>query len=82
LIKLHGVNDAEFALLVSDRWQELGLGTYLLKLLLSIGGQEGIENIIGQMLPDNQLMQRICRKLGFALRDDEFAELVEAKIEL
>jgi acetyltransferase len=82
LIKLHGVNDAEFALVVSDRWQEHGLGMHFLKLLLSIGRQEGIENIIGQMLPDNQAMQRICRKLGFAMRYDEFAELVEAKIKL
>jgi acetyltransferase len=82
LIKLHGVNDAEFALVVSDRWQEHGLGTHFLKLLLSIGRQEGIENIIGQVLPDNQAMQRICRNLGFAMRYDEFAELVEAKIKL
>jgi acetyltransferase len=82
LIKVHGVNDAEFAIVVSDQWQGHGLGTHFMKLLLDIGRQEGLENIIGQILPDNQAMQRICKKLGFVLRYDDFAGLVEAKIKL
>jgi acetyltransferase len=53
-----------------------------MRLLLDVGRQEGVENIIGQILPDNQAMQRICKKLGFVLRYDEFAELVEAKVKL
>jgi acetyltransferase len=82
LIKVHGINDAEFAIVVSDRWQGHGLGTHLLKLLLDIGRQEGVEHIIGQVLPDNHAMQHVCKKLGFAMSYDEFADLVEAKIKL
>jgi acetyltransferase len=82
LIKVHVVNDAEFAIVVSDRWQGHGLGMRFLKLLLDIGRQEGVEHIFGQMLPDNHAMQHVCKKLGFAMSYDEFEELVEAKIKV
>jgi acetyltransferase len=82
LIKVHGVNDAEFAIVLSDQWQGHGLGSHFLKLLLEIGRQEGSEHVIGQMLPDNYAMQRICKKLGFAMSYDRLGEVVEAKIKL
>jgi acetyltransferase len=82
LIKVHGVNDAEFAIVLSDQWQGHGLGSHFLKLLLEIGRQEGNEHVIGQMLPDNFAMQRICKKLGFAMSYDRLGEVVEAKIKL
>jgi acetyltransferase len=82
LIKVHDVNEAEFAIVVSDQWQGHGLGTHFMKLLLDIGRQEGVEYIIGQVLSDNQAMQQICKKLGFAMRYDSFAEVMEAKIKL
>jgi GNAT superfamily N-acetyltransferase len=76
-------NDAVLnAIVVSDRWQGHGLGTHLLKLLLDIGRQEGVEHIVGQVLPDNHAMQHVCKKLGFAMSYDEFPDLVEAKIKL
>ena len=37
LSKVHGLNEGEFALLVSDRWQKQGLGTELLKRLVQSG---------------------------------------------
>ena len=82
LIKVHGVNEAEFAIVISDQWQGQGLGTYLLKLLLDIGRQEGLERIIGHILPDNYGMQRVCKKLGFALNYDNFADDMKAEITL
>jgi acetyltransferase len=82
LIKVHGANEAEFAIVVSDACQGQGLGTHLLKLLLEIGRQEGIELIFGHILPDNYAMQRVCKTLGFAVNFDSFAEVVEAKIRL
>jgi len=86
LIKVHGLNEAEFAILISDQWQGQGLGTYLLKLLLDIGRQEGLERIIGYILPDNYGMQKVCTKLGFALgfalNYDDFADDIKAEITL
>jgi acetyltransferase len=82
LIKVHGVNESEFAIVISDQWQGQGLGTYLLKLLLDIGRKEGLERIIGHILPDNYGMQRVCKKLGFALNYDDFADDMKAEITL
>ena len=80
LIKVHGVNEGEFAIVISDHWQGQGLGTYLLKLLLDIGRQEGLECIVGHILPDNYGMQKVCKKLGFALRYDDYADDMKAEI--
>ena len=40
LSKLHGINEAEFALLVSDSYQRQGLGTELLERLIQVGQDE------------------------------------------
>jgi acetyltransferase len=65
LSKLHGVNEAEFAVLVSDDWHGLGLGTELLRQLVQIGRDEKLGRIVGQILSENHAMQHICKKLGF-----------------
>ncbi|MDX2242938.1 MAG: bifunctional acetate--CoA ligase family protein/GNAT family N-acetyltransferase [Leptolyngbyaceae cyanobacterium bins.302] len=81
LSKLHGTNEAEFALLVSDRYQCQGLGTELLKRLLQVGHDEQLERIYAEILVDNSAMQRVCEKLGFSLRSIE-ADVMKATIEL
>src|SRR5271165_2588325 len=82
LIKLHDVNDAEYAIILSDRWQGHGLGSHFMKLLLEIGRQEGVEHIFGQILRENQAMQRVCKQLGFAVRYNDAIDAMEAKIKL
>jgi len=67
LIKLHGTNEAEFALTVSDQWQGHGLGTELLKRLVQTGREEHLDRITATMLTDNLEMQRVARKAGFTL---------------
>jgi acetyltransferase len=71
LSKQHGSSDAEFAVLVNDRWQRLGLGHELLNQLIEVGRAEKLDRIFGQILTDNQAMQRICKKLGFKITADE-----------
>jgi acetyltransferase len=70
LTRLRGLNEAEFAIVVSDRWHGLGLGTELLKLLVQIGREEKLERIIGHILPDNREMQHVCRSVGFRLHHE------------
>jgi acetyltransferase len=62
---LHGANEAEFALLISDRWQKQGLGTELLKRLVQIGRDEKLERITAIIMADNHPMQHVSRKVGF-----------------
>jgi acetyltransferase len=68
LRKLRGVNEAEVAIIVSDRWQRHGLGTELLRRLLHVGRAEGLDRLTGLMLSENRAMQRMCRQLGFRLQ--------------
>ena len=82
LIKSYGVNEAEFAMVISDDWQGKGLGTKLLRDLLEIGCTEGLERIVGYVLPENYVMQRICRKQGFEVKFDSSRDVFKAEIEL
>ena len=82
LSKVHAANDAEFALLVSDKWQGFGIGTELLKLLVQIGRNEKLERIIGYILPENYRMQQLCKKVGFELHREPDAGELKAHIEL
>lgn len=80
LSRLHGRNEAEFSMLVSDPHQHQGLGTELLRLLIEIGRDEGLERITAEVLHENRAMQRVCEKLGFTLRPTP--EVVQAWLDL
>lgn len=82
LTKLHGTESAEFAILVSDNFQRTGLGTELLKRLLDLARDEGIKKVIAEILPQNEGMRRICKKLGFTFSHDVSEGLIHAEIEL
>jgi acetyltransferase len=82
LLKLHGTDDAEFAILVSDQYQGYGLGTELLRRLLQVGQYEKIRRVVGGILPDNYTMQQVCEKLGFCLHRASDDPLVLAEIYL
>ena len=70
LIKEHGIDEAEFAILVGDPWQEKGLGTELLKLLVQIGRKEHLRRIIGYIAGENTLMKQVSEDVGFDMRRD------------
>ena len=78
LSKLHGTNEAEFALIVSDNYQNQGLGTELLRQILEIGKEEQLDAIVGYILTSNYMMQSICRKLGFQFQPDRETGMLKA----
>ncbi|ARV57966.1 acetyl CoA synthetase subunit alpha [Nostocales cyanobacterium HT-58-2] len=82
LSKLHGTNEAEFAILVSDRYQCQGVGTELLKRLLQVGRDEQLTLISAEILTENSAMQRVCEKLGFCIHPTADASVVRAEIKL
>jgi acetyltransferase len=82
LARLHGTNDAEFAILVTDLYQNLGLGTELLTRLLEIGREEKVERVMAEILPENEGMKRVSQKLGFTLKLDRETRVVHAEIAL
>jgi acetyltransferase len=82
LSKLHGVNEAECAVLISDQFQGLGLGTELFRRSLEIARKESIARVNSTMLAENREMRAIVKKLGFTVRIDMEDQTVRAVIEL
>jgi acetyltransferase len=70
LIKEHGTNEAEFAVLISDPWQGKGFGSELLKLLVQVGRKERLRRIVGRIAPENTVMKRVSEEVGFHLHFD------------
>lgn len=82
LSKLHGANEAEFSMIVSDRHQKQGVGSELLRNLIEIGKDENLKAISADILLQNKGMQRVCEKLGFKLTVNHADEVVNARKEL
>ncbi|QYJ15511.1 Peptidyl-lysine N-acetyltransferase Pat [Rubrobacter xylanophilus DSM 9941] len=74
--------EAEFSMLISDRYQRRGLGTLMLRRLLEVGRAEGIQRVTADILFENRPMQKICRKLGFTLRRNTEDMVMKAELEL
>ncbi len=70
LSKARGVNEGEFGLLISDKWQREGIGTELLKRLVKIGHAEKLTRITAFIMADNHAMQHVSKKAGFSLNYD------------
>jgi acetyltransferase len=69
--KLHARNEAEVAVLISDRYQKLGLGYELLSRVLQIARDEKLSRVSAELLPDNVAMEAILRRFGFHVRTGE-----------
>lgn len=82
LSKVHGTNEAEFAILISDQAQGRGLGSELLRRLVAIGRDEKLSRITADIIPENIEMQRVAQKIGFRLHRTIEDPTVQAVIEL
>ena len=80
--KLHGKNEAEVAVLVSDQYQGLGLGNELLRRVVQIARDEQLSEISAEMLPDNVAMQVIMKRVGFRVRAGADLASVQAFLKL
>jgi acetyltransferase len=81
LSKVHGVPEAEFALLIQDDYHGHGLGTELLRRLLQVGRDEkDVERIVAYLLPENRAMKAVCQKLGFRFEREE--DMIKAILDL
>jgi len=66
--------EAEFALVVGDKWQRLGLGSELLDYTFEIGQDKNIKKIYGLVLKDNTPMISLCKEKGFKFSDGDPGE--------
>jgi acetyltransferase len=77
-----GADRAEFALLVSDAFQQQGLGTILLHRLIDIARTHGIRRLDADILPDNHGMLALCRRLKMRTRYDADNATIVATLDL
>jgi len=83
LTKMHDTGDGEVAILVSDQHQGQGLGTELVRRLIQIGRDEGLQRLVAVMLRQNQGMQHVCRKLDFdAVPSDDLSDSMIQAVKL
>ncbi|HKZ87339.1 MAG TPA: GNAT family N-acetyltransferase, partial [Anaerolineae bacterium] len=81
LSKTRGADEARFSMLISDAYQGRGLGSELLRNLLSVARQEKLRRITAAITSDNVAMQSVARKLGFRLEARE-GSMMTAVIDL
>ena len=75
-------SEAEFSILISDDFQQKGLGTLLLGRLLEVGREEGLQRITAEILFENRPMQHLSKKLGFGMRRDTQDMVMKANLDL
>lgn len=74
---------AEFAIVVADRWQGLGIGRALLQHLFDAAAKSGYRRIEGIVLKSNSGMLDLCREVGFRIMPfEDDASLVRVGLEI
>ncbi len=82
LSKRHTENGGEFAIVVTDCCQRIGLGTELLGRLVRVARDEGLDWIGADLRPDNIGARRAAEKAGFAIRENPGAATLRAEFRL
>jgi acetyltransferase len=67
-----GIDAREFALVVVEPWQRLGVGTRLLRELMRQAARSGVGVLYGDTFEDNAPMLALARRLGFERRRHPF----------
>jgi acetyltransferase len=80
--RLRNQNHAEVAVLVSDPYQNQGLGTEVLRRVVKIAKEEQVIQVSAEMMPDNVAMQMIVKRLGFRVRTSSDMSSVRAYLDL
>jgi len=71
-------NNAEYAIVIADAWQNKGLGKKLTDHMIHIARQQGLKKIYLNYLKDNTAIRSLVKKEGFEITenpDSDYAEL-------
>ncbi|MGB1702513.1 MAG: GNAT family N-acetyltransferase, partial [Cycloclasticus sp.] len=69
LIRAPSINSAEFSLIVNHVVAGQGLGTLLMRRIISYAKKQKLDEIYGEVLSENSVMISICRRVGFSVSD-------------
>ena len=82
LVKSHIAEEAELAVIVSDRFQKRGIGTEIVRQLVDFAREEKLERITATVLFENRPMQKVFQRLGFRLAPSTDNQSLEAELVL
>jgi acetyltransferase len=82
LSKLHGTSGARFTILVCDECQGQGIGSELLKRLISVARDEKLDQVEAVISPDNEVMKSMVEKIGFQLSPMGDGKMLRAVLDL
>jgi acetyltransferase len=57
----------EFAVVVADQWQHIGIGSHLICELIDAARRSGLRTMTGEILASNHEMLKLAEKLGFSV---------------
>jgi acetyltransferase len=73
-------HSCEFALTVGDDYQGKGIGQYLMKRLMTVARDRGIEVMEGEVLSNNFKMLKLMERLEFRIvHDDAASDIVQVR---
>jgi acetyltransferase len=81
-VRLGDNETCEFAMVIADAWQGLGIGKRLLARLIDCARSSGIRNIYGDLLAGNNAMLNLARAHGFRHERHADAYLRRVSLEL
>lgn len=79
--RIHGTQEAEVAIIVTDAYQNRGIGEELLRRVIRVAREEGVSAVSAEMMPDNLAMQVITKQLGFTVKMQDGFSSMRAKLE-
>jgi acetyltransferase len=71
LVAIAECAEGEFAVVVADDWQGLGLGEMLMQRLLTHAQERSLPSLYGVVRERNRPMLRLASRLGFRIAHDE-----------
>jgi acetyltransferase len=75
-------SEAEFAVVVADIFQGIGVGGALLRQVVAIARREGVSRLRADILAENGPMRRLCERAGIPVRPTGDPQLVAADLAL
>jgi acetyltransferase len=80
ILRKPGSERGEFAVVVCDEWQGIGVGAKLVAESLPLAKALGMKDLWGIISPENSTMIAMASKLGFTVRKDRESDLYEMEM--